>query len=143
MEIKDNSKGRGLYATKEYQPWDVIHVESAIFSNSSICNKEYMEIARKTKDLHVEGSFINRMLTFIARAPDDKIKIQHPHIKFPLIYLLNGGKVEKLSHLARAPNLGVTDNQIKKVARTFKVNKDDLKLLAQVLTQNLYLKDIN
>lgn len=32
MEIRTNSKGRGVYATKTYQPWEIIHVESDIRS---------------------------------------------------------------------------------------------------------------
>lgn len=138
METQENSKGRGLYATKEYQPWDLINTETAVFANSAVCNKEYIEIAKKTKDQHVEGSFLNRMLTFIARAPDEKVRNQPPQLKFALVYLLNGGKVEKISHLAQTVKLSVTDNQILKAAKTFKLSKNDIKLVAQVFKANAF-----
>lgn len=136
MEVRENSKGRGIYATKKYQPWDMIHVESAIFAISSVCTKEYVESAKKTKDKHSTESFVGRMLSFVASAPASKVKSQHAHLKFPLLYLLNGGKAERFSHLAKTSKLGVTDKQIRTVAKTFKLSKEDLKLLAQVVQAN-------
>jgi hypothetical protein len=136
MEIQENSKGRGSYSTKEYQPWDLIHVESAIFSCSSMCNKEYTTIAKQTKDQHVKDSFLNKMLTFISRTPDDKIAKLHPQLKFPVLYLLHGGKVEAVSHLAQTPKIGVNTKQIEKAARMFKISKDDLKLLTHIFQAN-------
>lgn len=148
MKIYNNSKGRGLYATKEYQPWDLIYVESTVFSCSSVCNKEYIKISQETKNQHEEGSFINRMLNFISHAPNDRIMKLHPQLKFPVIYLLNNGKLESISHLARASKIKVNDKTIRKIAIEFKINKDDLKSLIYIFQANgfsvpgLFFKEI-
>lgn len=76
------------------------------------------------------------MLNFIANTPNTKIKNQHAHLKFALHYLQNGGKAEVLSHLAQNPKLGVTDKQIRNAAKTFKLNKDDVKTISQVVRAN-------
>ena len=136
MEVRTNEKGRGVYANKEYQPWDIVYVERRIFAISSICNQDYIATAQRTKNSHQTGSFLNRMLSFIASAPDSKVKSQHAHLKFPLLYLREGGKLESMSHLARVPSLGVTDKQIRNVAKNFKVSRDDLKSIAQIVQAN-------
>jgi hypothetical protein len=132
MEVLENNKGRGLYATQAYQPWDLIHTDKAICSISSVYNKDYIQIANKTKDSHVKGSFINLIMSFIGSCPDGKIKSADPSLKVPLIYLLNGGKADTISHLAKASKLYVTNNLISKTARQFNVSKDDLKLVALI-----------
>lgn len=138
MEILENDKGRGLFATQNYQPWDLIHVDKALCSVSTIYNKDYIEIAKKTKDSHVKGSFINLMMNFIGSCPEGKIKSADPALKIPLIYLLNGGTANKMSHLAKAPKLSVNNSLINKTAKQFNVSKDDLKLVTQIFQANSF-----
>lgn len=136
FEIKNNEKGRGVYSTKSYQAWDIIHVEKAVFAISSICTRKNVELAKANKSKHSKESFIYRMLSFIASAPDSKVRNQHIHLKFPIIYLKSGGSESVVSHLAKNPKLEVTDKQIRNTAKNFNISKDELKSLAQITQAN-------
>ena len=133
MEVRINEKGRSVYATKDYQQWDIIHSEEPIFSMSGIMKPEYKAIAQNSKG---KSSFAERLSSFILTAPDVKISNQHPHLKFPLIFLKHRKDITKASDLAKTPKTEFTEKQLKNIAKAYQVDKDDLRTLIQITQAN-------
>lgn len=106
MEIKlTEGKGRSVYATQDYKPWDVVHEETPILA-----------IINQDRRLN----FDQRYSSFLKTFPDRYINKKHAHFKYPLLLLKNGIGYDKIKHLAASPKLEVSSKEIKNVAKFLK-----------------------
>ena len=104
MEIKTNEKGRGVYATRDFEPWEVIFTEDPVFPVSSINNPE-LETLAKNKDKYPHDSIPYKLLSFVSATPNTKIDNQAPQLKIPLLFLKSEKDINVIKHLAMNPKI--------------------------------------
>ena len=122
MEIKENSKGKAVYATKSFRPWEVIHSENALVA---ICTPYFSEKLSSKADIDQK---INKFV-FTHR---DEVKKYREAKHGVILGKLNDDRLLSMAQL----NVSIPRNVLRSAAKTSGIPKEKIEKFAQIYRAN-------
>lgn len=122
MEVRENEKGKGIYATKDYQPWEIIHSENSLMT---ICTSHFPNKVLGNADIDKKfDKFVTSHREDIRKYHEAKYGVILGKLKDQQILSLAETKVSIPRNVLRNAEKasGISREKIEKLTRIYRAN---------------------